>query len=387
MNLLYVSCICSNNKYMKLFNESEKKPSVQGIKYNRLLAEGISKQDNIKITTLSALGISRYISKKIFWGKQEENIDNIKYVYAPFINLPIIRQLTLMIYSFVYVMSIKNKNDFYIINDILSSSISIGALIASKLKNIPNIGIITDLPEYLTNNRLVKIQNYIINNQDAYIFLTEEMNKKLNVKNKPYIVIEGSVDINMNECKNKLEDKYKKKVCIYAGAIQKIYGIRNLVYAFIKANINDSELHIYGDGDFREELEEICKYHNCIKYFGVKDNNFVVKEELKATLLINPRPSNEEYTKYSFPSKNMEYMVSGTPVLTTMLPGMPIEYNKYVYLFKDETENGLIKTLNEVCGKPLKELHDKGNEAKTFVINQKNNVIQAKKILSMIEKI
>ena len=36
----------------------------------------------------------------------------------------------------------------------------------------------------------------------------------------------------------------------------------------------------------------------------------IVKEEKKSTLLVNPRFTNEEYTKYSFPSKNMEYMAS-----------------------------------------------------------------------------
>lgn len=47
-------------------------------------------------------------------------------------------------------------------------------------------------------------------------------------------------------------------------------------------------------------------------------------------------------------------MISRTTILTTMLHGIPTKYNKYVYLFKDETENGLIKTLKEVCSKPLK---------------------------------
>ena len=55
-----------------------------------------------------------------------------------------------------------------------------------------------------------------------------------------------------------------------------------------------------------------------------------VAEELKATLLVNPRPTTEEFTIYSFPSKNMEYMASGTPLLTTKLPGMPEEYHQYV---------------------------------------------------------
>ena len=43
-----------------------------------------------------------------------------------------------------------------------------------------------------------------------------------------------------------------------------------------------------------------------------------------------PSARGAEFTKYSFPSKNMEYLASGTAVLTTRLPGMPAEYYEHV---------------------------------------------------------
>ena len=115
-------------------------------------------------------------------------------------------------------------------------------------------------------------------------------------------------------------------------------------------------------------------------------NEHVVKEQLKATLLVNPRPSMEEFTKYSFPSKNMEYMASGTPVLTTPLQGMPQEYNDYVYLFEDETVEGMSKTLARILIQDKRELYDKGISAKKFVMKEKNNVVQAGKIKELITK-
>jgi len=159
-----------------------------------------------------------------------------------------------------------------------------------------------------------------------------------------------------------------------------------LTDAFIAAGVDNTELHIYGSGDFEEELKKICQKHADIKYFGVIPNDIVVKEQLKATLLVNPRPTNKEYTKYSFPSKNMEYMVSGTPTLTSNLPGMPEEYKKYVYLIDDETVEGLTNSLRAILSKTKEELHQKGMIAKDFVLHNKNNIIQAKKILDMINK-
>ena len=80
----------------------------------------------------------------------------------------------------------------------------------------------------------------------------------------------------------------------------------------------------------------------------------------------------------------MEYMVSGTPILTTPLQGMPQEYNDFVYLFKDETIEGMEKTLDYILEKSKEELHEKGLKAKEFVLKNKSNDIQAAKILRLI---
>ena len=186
--------------------------------------------------------------------------------------------------------------------------------------------------------------------------------------------------------RNKLEDKYEEKVIIYAGALYEKYGVKSLIEAFIEVKDKDARLWLFGDGDLVNEMNTYQEKDSRVKYFGVVPNEYVVREQLKATLLVNPRPSIEEFTKYSFPSKNMEYMASGTPVLTTPLQGMPKEYNDHVYLFEDETVEGMIKTLTTILSKDKTELHEKGIRAKEFVLKEKNNVVQAEKILKMILK-
>jgi glycosyltransferase involved in cell wall biosynthesis len=115
-------------------------------------------------------------------------------------------------------------------------------------------------------------------------------------------------------------------------------------------------------------------------------NKIVVQDQLAATLLINPRPTNEEFTKFSFPSKNMEYMVSGTPMITTQLPGMPKEYHPYVFLFEGESVEGMKNSLKNILSKSKEELHQFGQEAKKFVLTNKNNQIQAHRILQFLKE-
>ena len=167
------------------------------------------------------------------------------------------------------------------------------------------------------------------------------MNDYIQNSGKPYVVLEGHADITMAEKKPSLDRKTTPRVVFYAGGVSKQYGLGHLVEGFRMADIPNAVLHIYGPGDYVEELQTIAQTDDRVFYGGMLMNSEIIEKEREATLLVNPRPTNEEYVKYSFPSKNMEYMASGTPVLTTNLPGMPKEYHPYVYLIEEETDEGV----------------------------------------------
>ena len=78
-------------------------------------------------------------------------------------------------------------------------------------------------------------------------------------------------------------------------------------------------------------------------------------------------------------------MASGTPMLTTILPGMPKEYYDYVFLIKDESVNGLYKAMSDVLALPTEEIELKGKIAKEFIMKNKNEKVQAEKILEFLE--
>ncbi|MEN6316040.1 MAG: glycosyltransferase [Clostridiaceae bacterium] len=385
--ILYVYSNCSPQKYKSLVESSGIMILQQAQKYHQLMMEGLA-GNGCDVQVISSLPVNRELTKKLFFKVENDEYKNIKYRYLSFINLPLLRNICIFINSFFTALK---KKGHICICDILNISVSAGALLASRIIGNRTIGIVTDVPGMFSDGKneevplTQKINRWILGKFDAYLFLTEQMNTLINrEKHRPYIVIEGHADMSMSGSVNSLCNKYEKSVCIYSGSLKKIYGIKLLVQAFLEANIPNTELHIYGDGDYAEELKEISRNNQCIKYFGVKPNSHIVAEQLKAALLINPRPTNEEYTRYSFPSKNMEYMASGTPTLTTKLPGMPEEYNEYVYLIEEETAKGLSLALRSILSKPEEELHEKGMRAKEFVLHEKNNLIQSKKVLDMI---
>lgn len=84
------------------------------------------------------------------------------------------------------------------------------------------------------------------------------------------------------------------------GGVSKQYGLENLVKGFRKADLPDARLEIYGPGDYVQELSQIAAEDSRIFYGGMLLNAEIVEREMAATLLVNPRPTGEEYVKYSF---------------------------------------------------------------------------------------
>lgn len=78
-------------------------------------------------------------------------------------------------------------------------------------------------------------------------------------------------------------------------------------------------------------------------------------------------------------------MASGTPVLTTKLPGMPKEYDPFVYCIGDESAGGVAAALREVLGTDERIRNEKGAAARSFVLQNKTNVGQAARVIAFLK--
>lgn len=399
MDIIYLSSSCSNQKFDELRNSGITRKLPQAQKYHNLLMEGLEKNIDGKLYVISAIPVNSNWTKKIYFKREQETFEKIQYIYGTFLNLPVLRQISRIILTQREIKKIYKKSEkCVIICDVLNQSLAKAGRVSGKKYNIPVIGIVTDVPGY-TSGAQKKSYSFInqkisefaekraqkdLPKYDGYLLLTEEMNAVVNKKNKPYIVLEGHCDDKMAQIENKIELKSHPKVAMYAGGIHREYGIERIVNAFVKGDFKDWELHIYGDGNYENTLKELASKVSNVKYFGTQPNSVVVEAELKATVLLNPRLTDEEYVKYSFPSKTMEYMASGTPVCTTKLSGMPPEYYPYVYFFDDESEEGMLARLQDIFGKSEEAHHEFGQKAKMFVLTEKTNVKQAKKLLDFV---
>jgi len=384
MHIIYAVTTCSDRVYKQLFSNVKVKPAFQSQKYHRLLIEGLA--DGAKVDVVANPPVNRSVLSENIVRLPEEEEGGAHYRYIPAIRNPILKAAAVGFGTFFKTLFLIRK-DSAVVVDGLNRVTALSGMLAARLRGKPCVGIVTDLPDMLSGGRFSKgFANFVIRHCTHYVLLTQAMNDYLNKHGKPYAILEGHADITMAERIPAMEKKISPRVCFYAGGVSKRYGLGNLVEGFRKADLPNAALHIYGPGDYVKELQQIAAEDERIFYGGMLLNTEIVDKEQQATLLVNPRPTDEEYVKYSFPSKTMEYMASGTPVLTTVLPGMPKEYHPYVYLLEEETADGIAEMLKEVLENSDEELFRKGEEARCFVLEQKNNVIQARKILEMLSK-
>lgn len=379
MQIIYIASVFDNDCINKRFNGKSVLPYAAS-KYNTLLFEGLA-TNNISTNVLSVVPINRNYYKKIFFNGYTIKKKKLNIRYISQINIPAIKNVFNMISGFFKTLFAKKGT--LVVYDVLVVSASIGALFAAKLRNFKKVGIVTDLPKFqpiAANSYMLKQNDKIVKSADGYIFLTKQMNEEVNADGKPYLVLEGHVDANMKALEH-CEFFENEKNIIYAGAIEKIYGIEMLCKAFLNIAHPGEYLHIYGNGDYAEDLTALASANKNIFYHGNRPNNEIVEAELSATLLVNPRPTDGEYTKFSFPSKTLEYMVSGTPVLSSRLAGIPEEYENYIYYFDENTAESLGRKMREILDLSPQDLKNIGKKARAFALEEKNNIVQAAKIV------
>ncbi|MFC4354211.1 glycosyltransferase [Chryseomicrobium palamuruense] len=326
-----------------------------------------------------------------------DNRDNINVGFLNITGIKnISRYITLKPYLKDWALSTSNKKKIIIAYAMTSTFTHLLEYVKKVNSDVITCLVVPDLPQYMNlsgnrnyiYNNLKKVELKLINRNmeyiDCYVLLTNYMRQALNI-NVPSVVVEG-ISTNIFDKVDYIPQKEGIKTVLYSGGLNEKYGVVDLVKAFEKLPANNYRLIICGSGEAEEVIRRACKRDKRIIFKGLLKRDEVLQLQKSSTILVNPRPNNEEYTKYSFPSKIMEYMSSGTPVIAFMLDGMPKEYGDYIYPII-EGKDGLFLTLDKTLSKSEKELYEKGSKAKEFVLSQKNNVKQVEKILNMINKL
>ena len=252
--------------------------------------------------------------------------------------------------------------------------------------------VLPDFPEFMgEGGRLYTIAKavesrifYVLARRiDIFVVLTRFMAERLKLDAGRYVVVEG-IASDTGAPENEVDAG--RRSFLYTGTLARRYGIMQLLEAFQQVVTPGAELWICGDGDSRDSIEQAAKDDPRIHFFGQVSRDEALSIQRRATILVNPRPPTGEFTRYSFPSKTMEYMASGRPVLMHPLPGMPREYLPYFVPPASGIE-GLAAAMEEMAQWSESKLDSFGARARDFVLQEKNAVAQCQKIEDLITSV
>ncbi|MBQ7831633.1 MAG: glycosyltransferase [Clostridia bacterium] len=360
-------------------------------KYQRNLLDGLENCKNVEFFTVNIpptgsfpVNYKKLFSKRYKWA---ENGLQIGYL-----NLPVIKH---WIQKWKLKRLLKNKIDKNEETHIVIYSLYEPYLkVVNKLKKrysklsvtliqtdpVPGRG---DFEKFMTpkvikrGNRLVALTK----NFDKFILLTKYLAESLEVGDRPVEIMECIA--NGSQIAGK-RNETSKNVCLYAGGVGKDFGLIELADAF--ALLPEAELWVCGGGNASDYLQEMSQKYSNIKYFGFVKAERVAELQNECDFLINPRRPNGGFTKYSFPSKTVEYMMTGKPVIMYKLEGVPDEYDEYLNYVTGETGGELAEELRKIFSQDYTCLAEKGEKARVFVAENKNGTIQAERLITFLQE-
>lgn len=378
-------------------------PSVAGNKMQLGIIKGLKKL-HADITVVTEIPIAAYPrERKVIIGASDIEIESdIQAKVVPFLNLFFLKQITMIICAFLILLkwSIRNRRENKLIITFNPFPyISIPTILISKFFKMNKICIFADPPiDAVKRGVLGRTAKFLerksteknIRNYDGIVALNKKAIEKY-APDKKYILVDGGFDIT-DTPKNKPGGQWLEYSegdvidIVFSGGLYEYNGLENLIEAFKTIEKDNLRLNIYGEGPLKEFIKKASQEDSRVAYQGNVSNDKMLTIQQNAGILINPRPIDDAISLYTFPSKMVEYMLSGTPVLTTKLNGLTPEYLSRVFVIDDNTILEIAKGIEFVSGLKREQLINKAKEAREFIINNKTWEIQSKKIYDFISE-
>ncbi len=251
--------------------------------------------------------------------------ENLNAFPVNYINIPIFREISLGFNLIIKIIQVQLPFDLLITYNPFKRHIYCGYFIKKFLKK---------------KWALIIADGEKDGNPDLNIYLSYDTYIRENGKK---ILMQGG----LSDFKIPLYIQTVKKIILFTGNISKLTGIIDFALLFNEISNSNFELHIYGKG-YDEILKNLSEKNSSIKIFGFVNDEVLENAMRSAWIYVNPRSIAEESLQNTFPSKILEYLRYGKPILSTKSSGIGNKYDSFLFYYNSEDLYSLIKTLNYI---------------------------------------
>lgn len=133
-------------------------------------------------------------------------------------------------------------------------------------------------------------------------------------------------------------ERCSKTKFMYSGSLGKWGGVLTLLDALDKIDSDDFNVAISGPGIIPKIYKRI-KADKRVTFLGVLEENELSSAYASADVFLNPRPTKISMGENNFPSKLLDYLAWGKPIISTWTDGLAPEYRHVLNVVDDNAES------------------------------------------------
>jgi glycosyltransferase involved in cell wall biosynthesis len=349
-------------------------------------------------TVISSIPIQAWPSGQRLLVKRTKYLlkDDIAVSAPGFVNIQVLKQLTIGIAVFwrLLIWGWRNRKYRYRVVSTYNLSVPPGlfTLAAARLIRAKLVAYIIDVnvpgetvPRLWRFVLDYRIQRWLMPRFDGLVIVSDAIVQDFGLR-VPHIRVEGAIS-ELPPVSEVRDCDPSCFVIVSAGSLDEPNGFRVLLASFSKLEGKHYRLRIAGDGPLKSVVMAAAERDSRIEYCGYLAHSEVLRLYQSGDVLVNLRLTKSLNTKYFFPSKLIEYLASGCPVITTCTGHVEEEFGNFTFLLRDETPEGLVSAIQEVerLGKEVR--LRKASLARKYVADNLTWDVQGRRIAAFIKSL
>ena len=239
-----------------------------------------------------------------------------------YVNLPAIRILYLVVSYLNFTLRQASYPDIVVSYNSYWYNL-VAAIVARSRRGSTWVAVIADVEDSIFGRWAVRLTERIA---DGCVYLSYELATTSRAKRTLHF--EGGVEPRARIARRSPTESDRPSIC-YAGALSGSAGIFSLVEAVMGIDEQQLVLDIYGHGDVKP-IRRVISSDARIRVHGLVDPAQLEHAMERAAVLVNPRQVAGHFARTTFPSKLLDYLRYGVPVVSTISPGLSPEYRDVV---------------------------------------------------------
>lgn len=373
--------------------------------FQESLLAALARTETDVTQVLALRPVPSYPARPLFFGSARATRGgSLRATLLPFINFGPLKTVSsgfaLLPYLIAWAWRERHRSRVFLLFNLYSPP-GIASVIAGWLSRTSVVAIVADiqvpgeglLPATLMRRLDFQLQVKTLPLFDGLVVLTRRMASEF-APCVPCIQMEGAVPESMlpplvrgtgDQSSRDGEGQLRPCIVMYAGGLSALKGIPLLLSAFERLHGDAYALWVTGRGPLEQMVVDAAARDGRITYFGFPSQRELLSLYARADVLVNPHSESSASARYLFPSKLIEYLATGRPVISTCsTPEVREVYADAAVILNDGDAEDLAGEIRRIARMSQAEREAIGNAGRGFVLREKTWDSQAHKISDFI---